>query len=301
LPEYGQQRVGDVRVLPDRHLAGGALLQVLGNRFDGGLPQLAQMEGEQLLLRRAAGWHGASSRLHGRGTARAVDLASVAPAALLTYEIEEGNVSAFAFGRRHHPVFSPGAMMDGQTSRTLLERARGRDEAAWSSLLRLYGPLVAHWCGRRGVVGPDADDIVQQVFQAVAAGLENFRRDRPGDTFRGWLRTITRARIVDHFRRLQSQPEAQGGTDAHRRLQEIAQQELPEDTPEELNGLYHRALEMVRGEFEERTWQAFWRSTVLGQATADIAADMGMTAVAIRKARSRVTSRLREELGDLIG
>jgi RNA polymerase sigma-70 factor (ECF subfamily) len=75
---------------------------------------------------------------------------------------------------------------------------------------------------------------------------------------------------------------------------------LPEDAPEDLTGLYHRALELVRGEFEERTWQAFWRATVEGHAPADIAADIGVTPAAVRKAKSRVLLRLRQEVGDLI-
>jgi len=56
----------------------------------------------------------------------------------------------------------------------------------------------------------------------------------------------------------------------------------------------------VRGEFEERTWTAFWQAAVEGQSPADIAEDLGMTPAAIRKAKSRVLHRLRQEVGDLI-
>ncbi len=190
--------------------------------------------------------------------------------------------------------------LDRSTSLTLLQRVRDKDEEAWRRLLHLYGPLVERWCARGGVHPADADDVRQDVFQAVAAGLDGFRRDRPGDTFRGWLKVITRNKLLDHFRRRQKHPEAQGGTDAHRQLQELAGPELPEDTEEDLGGLYRRALELVRGEFEERTWQAFWRAAVEGQSPAAIAADLGVTPAAVRKAKSRVLHRLREEVGDLI-
>jgi RNA polymerase sigma-70 factor (ECF subfamily) len=195
--------------------------------------------------------------------------------------------------------------IDRTTSLTLLERVRGRDEEAWRNLLRLYGPLVDRWCGHWSVRGPDADDIRQDVFQAVAQGLDNFRREptagtSTAGTFRGWLRIITRNKLVDFTRRKHNQPEAQGGSDAQRRLQEVANQELPDDTEEDLSSLYHRALELVRSEFEARTWEAFWRSTVDGQAPAVIAADLGVTAAAVRKAKSRVLHRLRQEVGDLI-
>jgi len=82
---------------------------------------------------------------------------------------------------------------------------------------------------------------------------------------------------------------------------------LPEPTTdptaeeEAERGLLRRALEMIRDEFEERTWQAFWRTTVDGQAPRDVAADLAMSPGAVRVAKCRVLHRLREELGDLPG
>jgi RNA polymerase sigma-70 factor (ECF subfamily) len=189
---------------------------------------------------------------------------------------------------------------DRPTSSTLLERVRGRDEEAWRRLLHIYGPLVDRWCALRGVRGADADDVRQEVFRAVAAGLDGFRRDRPGDTFRGWLRVITRHKLTDHFRRLDGRPKAKGGTEAQRQLQQFAESDLPDDTEDDLSGLYHRALELVRAEFEPKTWQAFWRTAVDGDSPADVAADLGVTPAAVRKAKSRVLLRLRQEIGDLI-
>jgi RNA polymerase sigma-70 factor (ECF subfamily) len=186
------------------------------------------------------------------------------------------------------------------TSLTLLERIRGRDEEAWRRLLHLYAPLVNRWCGLKGLRGQDAEDVQQEVFRAVAASLEGFRRDRAGDTFRGWLRGITRNKVLDHYRRRGSQPEAQGGTDAHRQLEQVAEADIPDDPEEEVGGLYRRALELVRSEFEERTWNAFWRAAVEGQSPSDIATDLGVTPAAVRKAKSRVLHRLRQEIGDLI-
>ncbi|MEZ6101764.1 MAG: hypothetical protein R3E01_22750 [Pirellulaceae bacterium] len=48
------------------------------------------------------------------------------------------------------------------------------------------------------------------------------------------------------------------------------------------------------------TWDAFWRTAVLGQATADVADELGMTAAAVRKAKSRTLQRLRRQLGDIV-
>jgi RNA polymerase sigma-70 factor (ECF subfamily) len=187
------------------------------------------------------------------------------------------------------------------TSRSLIERVRANESAAWRRLVDLYAPLVLHWCRRWHLRDQDAADVFQEVFQAVAAHIGGFRKDRSGDTFRGWLRTITRNKVHDHFRRHGRQADGEGGTEAQRRLAEVPAPEAAEAAAEERaeTGLFFRALELIRGEFAERTWQAFWQTAVEGRAPKDVAADLGMSPGAVRVAKSRVAQRLREELGDL--
>lgn len=59
-----------------------------------------------------------------------------------------------------------------------------------------------------------------------------------------------------------------------------------------------RALELIRSEFEDKTFEAFRQSAVEGRAADDIAADLGMSPGAVRVAKSRVLRRLRLELGE---
>src|SRR5690242_328474 len=96
------------------------------------------------------------------------------------------------------------------TSLTLLQRLRDNDTEAWRVMVQLYTPLVYHWCARGGVRGADAEDVTQEVFHAAATHLEAFRRDRPGDSFRAWLRGITRNMVLQHFRRGARHPKASG-------------------------------------------------------------------------------------------
>ncbi|HZY84414.1 MAG TPA: sigma-70 family RNA polymerase sigma factor [Gemmataceae bacterium] len=189
------------------------------------------------------------------------------------------------------------------TSRSLLERARADDSAAWERLVGLYAPLVFGWCRRWGLPEQDAADVLQDVFQAVVAHLAGFRSGREGGTFRGWLRTIAHNKVLDHFRRQGREPRAAGGSDAQQRLAQLPGPEAPGSDvaePEE-RGLFLRALGLIRGDFEERTWQAFWSTAVDGRAPRDVADELGMSAGAVRVAKSRVLHRLREELGDLLG
>lgn len=187
------------------------------------------------------------------------------------------------------------------TSSTLLRRVQAQDQDAWDRLLHLYGPLVDFWIRRAGLQLADAQDVFQEVFQAVATGIHRFRKVQPGDTFRGWLRTVVRSKVANYRQRAGSLPMAVGGTEALRRLQEVPGAEEPSREATEadaLRDLRLRGLELIRAEFESRTWQAFWYVTVEGRAAKDVAADLGVTPAAVRLAKSRVLRRLREELGD---
>jgi RNA polymerase sigma-70 factor, ECF subfamily len=201
------------------------------------------------------------------------------------------------------------------TSHSLLERVRADDAEAWDRLVTLYAPLVAHWCGRWRLPPDDTADVFQEVFQSVATHIGGFRNDRDSDTFRGWLRTITRSKVFDHFRKQGHEPRAVGGSEAQQRLSRypapapegIASEtgpgpgdELPATDDAAAEGwLFRRGLDLIRAEFEPRTWQAFWQTAVEGRSAADVGNDLAMSPGAVRVAKSRVLQRLRAELGDL--
>ncbi len=175
-----------------------------------------------------------------------------------------------------------------------------REPDAWGRIVTLYSPLVRHWCRQSGVAHQDIPDLSQEVFAAVSSSLETFRADRPGTTFRAWMRGVARNKLLEHIRH-RGEP-AVGGTSMRTRIEQVAAPsdglELSE-TPDDLTGLCQRALGLVRHEFEDRTWRAFWRVTVEGQSTAEVAAEMGISSSAIRQAKSRVLRRLKEEIGEL--
>ncbi len=95
-----------------------------------------------------------------------------------------------------------------------------------------------------------------------------------------------------------------GGSSAHERIAQVPQSpERDDQSPREEAGesaLFARALALIRAEFAERTWAAFWGTAVDGREAKDVAAELGMSHGAVRVAKSRVLHRLREELGDLL-
>jgi RNA polymerase sigma-70 factor (ECF subfamily) len=191
----------------------------------------------------------------------------------------------------------------GSTSTGLVNGVKGRDREAWRRLAHLYGPLVYQWCRRQGLQPSDAEDVMQEVFLTVAAKVGSFRRERPEDTFRGWLWVITRHKLGHWIRRQRAREHAAGGTDAQRRLLSAAPPEEdatsgPGNGPAAVAGLYQRALQLIRTEFEDRSWEIFRRLVLEGQRAADVAADLGMTRNAVYVTKSRILRRLREVLGD---
>src|SRR5205823_757184 len=115
------------------------------------------------------------------------------------------------------------------TSRTLLDRVKAGDSAAWDRLVGLYAPLVYRWCRRCDLPEQEVADVFQDVFQAVASHIAGFRQDRPEDTFRGWLRTITQNKVHDHFRKVRREPGGAGGTEAQLRFSQLPDDQSPED------------------------------------------------------------------------
>lgn len=188
---------------------------------------------------------------------------------------------------------------NGSTCLNLLNRAVNREADAWQRVFWIYAPLIARWCRQANLGDADAADVRQEVFIAASEGLGRFRKDRAGDSFRGWLWGITQHKVRDLFRRRGHQlADPLGGTDALHLLHALPA--TTDDSAASVAGeqscLVGRALPVIRGDFEEKTWQAFWQVTIEEQSPADVAARLGMTAVGVRKAKSRVLARLRQEL-----
>jgi len=187
------------------------------------------------------------------------------------------------------------------TSTNLIRRANAGDEAAWDRIVDLYGPSIYRWARIKGLQASDATDVMQEVFRDVVRSLHTFGKTGEAGSFRGWLYVITRNELMQFFRREKQNFNATGGTTAHIQLSEMwDEQSAPNDSisDKDENRIVHRALELIRPEFEESTWNAFWRMTVDGHTATDIGNDLGMTAKAVRQAKYRVLLKLRTMLDD---
>lgn len=187
------------------------------------------------------------------------------------------------------------------TSPTLLHLVAEGDAQAWQRFVNLYGPLVFYWAKKQGLAEPDAADVLQDVFASVARSIRRFEVRESG-SFRGWLWVMTRNHLTNLFRNRSEQAQAVGGTAAWKQLAEVAVS-LPDDPDEfteqdQLAALHRRGLEIVKSEFEQRTWDIFSRVVIDDEATKYVAEEFGITANSVRQVKSRVLRRLRQVLGE---
>jgi RNA polymerase sigma-70 factor (ECF subfamily) len=196
------------------------------------------------------------------------------------------------------------------TSPSLIEQARHGDAEAWRRLCEIYSPLVYGWVRKAGLQPDDAADVVQEVFRIVANSIERFRHDRPQDSFRGWLLTITRNEVRGWLRRRAKLVDvAEGGSTALGRMQQVPADHHGEeslaalDHPSADNAaereVMRRAADLVKQDFEPQTWQAFWRTVVEERPATEVAAELSMTSNAVRQAKFRVLARLRRTIEEV--
>ncbi|KLU05847.1 transcriptional control [Rhodopirellula islandica] len=188
------------------------------------------------------------------------------------------------------------------TSRSLIVRLRNRESDAWSRFSMIYCPLVYRWARRSKLQQVDADDLVQEVFRSVSTSIDSYRESIETGSFRRWLWGITHHKLMDHFRRLTANPRAEGGSGAHEKMKQVLDSCSDESSIDSSfdadTWIIHRALGLMKSDFEERTWQAFWRMTVDNRSAQEVADELGMNKKAVRQAKYRVLKQLRTELRD---
>lgn len=188
------------------------------------------------------------------------------------------------------------------TRASLLVKIRdGNDQLAWQEFVTLYGPVVYGFARKRGLQDADAADLMQDVMRSIATAIKRLDYDRKQGTFRGWLFTITRNKVFNFLSARSIRPRGTGDTATNRLLDTQPDEHDGADTweLEYQRRLAAIAMERVKGEFQEKTWRAFWLTAVEGTAVAEVAGQIGLSPGAIYVAKSRVLARLKDEIETL--
>ena len=188
------------------------------------------------------------------------------------------------------------------TSTTLIEKLKSGDEDTWSYFLFAYRPLIQTWALQTGASKSDAADVAQEVVSNVVRGIEDFQKGERTGSFRKWLKTITRRRTIDLIRKRQRAVDAEGGTAAHVKINQIADPIIADETQSDVDDdrsvLLKRTLAYLKSKVKPHTYEAFHRVVVDGQDPQQVAKDLNISADVVYQASSRMLARLRKALGE---
>jgi RNA polymerase sigma-70 factor (ECF subfamily) len=185
-----------------------------------------------------------------------------------------------------------------ETRSSLLHRLRNlADQESWGEFIALYEPLLLAYVRSKGLQEHDARDVVQNIFTKLHHVLPDFQLDRARGRFRTWLWQVTSNAIADWGRARKRQEREE---DAYR--ERLGSQPDAEPDAEWSDSYRKRVLEVVlsrvRTRTQPNTWACFEQRVLRGRPSAAIAAELGMTANAVKVNASRVLARVREQCAE---
>ncbi len=190
-----------------------------------------------------------------------------------------------------------------ETSMGLMRLASGNDPTAWEKIVRIYSPLIGYWCRQMNVARQDIDNIRQEVFTRLAASISRFRKN-PGqgnNSFRGYLRTITRNVIVSEYRK--HPVKDLNGSSIFRLIKNQASADdrpTPGQLSMELAILHRRVMQVIEDKFSSRDLEIFKASITQDRKASEIAADFGVSSNVVYQVRSRILNYIRDHFGDIM-
>lgn len=189
------------------------------------------------------------------------------------------------------------------TSATLLGKLRNEpgNAAAWEDFVRRYRPRIFAYCLAFPLQPADAEDVTQTVLLKLVGKLRDFHYN-PAQSFRGWLKTVTRNVLTDYL--AEKGPDQGSGDSAILRL--LANVEAREGLIRQLEAefdqeLLEAALRQVRPRVPVQQWEAFRLTALEGKSGAEAAAQLGMLVATVYTAKSKVQKLVREEIQRLEG
>lgn len=198
-------------------------------------------------------------------------------------------------------------MSELSTSKSLLQNAKADPASeAWFQLHSIYEPLIVGWAARAGIEQSDIGDVSQEVLQALASDLPKFEHNGRAGAFRNWLKVITVNRCRRYWEKKKRRLPIAKWDDLD---SEMAILDQISDPTSELSVQWdkehdqfvmQKALELVRHEFDESTYQIFLRYGLQGEEAKSLAEEFDVSVGQVYKSKFRVLDRIKREVHDLI-
>ncbi len=188
------------------------------------------------------------------------------------------------------------------THATLLARVSGgRDPHAWREFCDRYEALIRGFALRRGVLGADADDIVQDVLVGLTRAMPGFAYDPAKGKFRSYLKTaVIRAIAARSRQNHASERIRMNDVDSEPGVVGLGEPASPADDDHwEAEWRQHHlrnAMKFIRAQTSDTDLAAFEAYGVAGRDAAAVARDLNLSVDQVYQAKSRIIKRLSEQI-----
>jgi RNA polymerase sigma factor (sigma-70 family) len=191
------------------------------------------------------------------------------------------------------------------TRASLIQRLRSwEDQSSWNDFFNVYWRLIYGVARKAGLNDAEAQDVVQETLISVAKHIPSFRYDPKIGSFKGWLLTMTRWRIIAQLRKrhpqLQDPPGSTDGTPAVERIPDPNSASLDAMWEAEWeSNLLTAALENIKRTLDPQKYQVFDFYVNKNWPPEKVAEAFGLTTSHVYQIKHRVTEVIRTEVSRL--
>lgn len=186
-----------------------------------------------------------------------------------------------------------------EISSGLLRSVKLGNQEAWIAMMDAFGPVVFLWVCRYGVPKHDASDVQQIVFTSAHQSIHRFNVENESDNFPGWLRAITRNKVIDYWRTRKRIPHPISEEQLALHLDQISIEEN-QDTRSisfkvEQKMVAKELLRLVESKIRNKTHWEIVIKIFEGQCRKNIAEEYGLRRANIDVIYSRAMAKFRKE------
>lgn len=191
---------------------------------------------------------------------------------------------------------------------TLIGRLKNWDDReSWREFFDTYWKLIYGVARRAGLTPEDAQDVVQDTVVSVCKAIDRFQADARRGSFKAWLLTVTRSRIIDLQRKRQREPVAAGSSSAST-ARTSATDQLVDPAGNGFDALWDAewernvislALEKLEKNSSSRHYQIFLLHVIKQHSVEQVAKIAGVTPNQVYLVKHRLAPLFREAIAEL--
>lgn len=192
------------------------------------------------------------------------------------------------------------------TRASLIHRLKNwQDSTSWQDFFKVYWKLIYGVARKSGLSDSEAQDVVQETMISVAKHMPAFKYDPAIGSFKAWLLTMTRWRIIGQFRKrhpvvAQADDVSTNRTDPVDDVPDLNAPDLDAVWEAEWEtNLLHAALDNLKRQIDPQRWQIFEFYVNKEWPPEKVAGCFGVSVDQVYQIKHRVTDALRAEVSRL--